>query len=306
MKILVTGSNGLVGHAVVESLQKSTHELLTPSHSELDLLNRHAVRDYLQKNHPDFVIHSAGTVGGIMVNRKFHTRYMLDNLDMGRNIIFESFQAGVKNLINLGSSCMYPRDSEKPLTEEMILTGELEPTNEGYALAKIMCARLCDYISRENPDCHYKTVIPCNLYGRWDKFKTENAHMLPQVIHRIHTAKIENQPSISIWGSGQAKREFLYAGDLGDLISYCVENFERMPTYLNAGSGVDFTIDHYYKIVAEVVGYTGTFEHDLSKPEGMQKKLTDISKLKSFGWTAETDLKTGIEKTYEFYLSSAK
>ena len=302
MKILITGSNGLVGHAVVESLKKSTHELLTPSHSELDLLDRNTVRTFLRDQNPDLVIHCAGTVGGIMVNRKENVKYMLDNLDMGRNLIHESFLAGIKKFLNLGSSCMYPRNSEKPLTEDMILSGKLEPTNEGYAIAKSACAKLCEFISRENPEFQFKTLIPCNLYGKWDKFKTENAHMLPQVIHRIHMAKVENQKSIAIWGSGNARREFLYSGDLGDLISYCVENFDRMPTMLNAGVGIDFTINEIYQIVAEVVGFKGEFTHDTSKPEGMSKKLTDVSRLNAFGWKSKTDLKNGIEQTYEFYL----
>ena len=302
MKILITGSNGLVGHAVVESLKKSTHELLTPSHSELDLLDRNAVRKFLRDQNPDLVIHCAGTVGGIMVNRKENVKYMLDNLDMGRNLIHESFIAGIKKFLNLGSSCMYPRNSEKPLTEDMILSGKLEPTNEGYAIAKSACAKLCEFISRENPEFQFKTLIPCNLYGKWDKFKTENAHMLPQVIHRIHMAKVENQKSIAIWGSGKARREFLYSGDLGDLISYCVENFDRMPTMLNAGTGIDHTIEELYRAVAEVVGFKGEFTHDESKPEGMNRKLTDVSRLNEFGWKSKTDLKTGIEQTYEFYL----
>lgn len=304
MKILITGSNGLVGHAVVESMRQTSHELLTPSHSDLDLLDRSAVRKFLRDNNPDLVIHCAGTVGGIVVNRKENLKYMLDNLDMGRNLIHESFLAGVKKFLNLGSSCMYPRNSSKPLTEDMILGGHLEPTNEGYALAKISCAKMCEFISRENPEFQYKTLIPCNLYGRWDKFKTENAHMLPAVIHRIHMAKVENQPSIAIWGSGQARREFLYSGDLGDLISYCVEHFDSMPTMLNAGTGIDHTIDEYYRAVAEVVGYDGEFTHDTSKPEGMSRKLTDVSRLNAFGWNFKTDLKTGIEKTYNFYLQN--
>ena len=302
MKVLIAGSTGLVGSAVVESMQKTNHELLTPKHSELDLLDRDAVRKYLRAQNPDLVIHCAGIVGGIMINRKEQVRFMLENLDMGKNLIHESFLAGVKKFINLGSSCMYPRNSERPLTEDMILTGELEPTNEGYAIAKIACERLCEFISRENPAFQYKTIIPNNLYGKNDKFKTENAHMLPAVIHKIHVAKMNGQSSIEIWGTGQVRREFFYSGDFGDLISYCVENFDRLPSVMNAGTGIDFTIDQYYQAVAKVVGYEGQFTHDTSKPEGMTRKLLDVSKLKEFGWTAKTDLETGIRKTYEFYL----
>ena len=237
MKILITGAHGLAGHNIAEALQTAGYELLTPTHAELDLLDRAAVAKYLAAHQPDMVIHAAGVVGGIAANMKAPLQFLLTNLDMGRNIIYESYQTGVKRLINLGSSCMYPRNSEKPLTEDMVLVGELEPTNEGYAIAKCVCTRLCQYIRQEHSDYQYKTLIPCNLYGKWDKFRTERAHMIPAVIHKLYMAKQRGDTTVSIWGSGQARREFLYAGDLGRCVRYCVKHFDSMPELMNVGLG---------------------------------------------------------------------
>jgi len=305
VKVLLTGATGLVGHSIIEFAEKlEQYELLTPGHQELNLLDANATLAYLMREKPDCVIHAAGKVGGIAANCKAPMEFLLANMDMGRNLIYGAYQAGIKYFLNLGSSCMYPRDSEFPLTEDMILKGELEPTNEGYALAKVMCARLCEYISREYPEYMYKTLIPCNLYGRWDKFSGENAHMIPAVIHKLHMAKIQGLNNVEIWGNGQARREFMYSSDLADCVFFCLEKFERIPIYLNVGLGIDYTVDEYYEVVAKVVGYKGSFIHNLSKPVGMKRKLTDIGKLIKYGWHAKTPLETGIQKTYEFYLNA--
>ena len=306
MKILVTGANGLVGHSIVENTAMQEHELLTPSHQELDLLDYAAVVQYLKKEQPDCIIHAAGKVGGIAANCKAPMEFLLTNMDMGRNIIYGAFESGVKKFINLGSSCMYPRNCDKPLTEDMILKGELEPTNEGYALAKVMCARLCDYISRQHPEFQYKTLIPCNLYGRWDKYRTENAHMIPAVIHKLYMAKQNGLDTVEIWGTGKARREFMYSGDLADCIAYSLKNFDKMPAYLNVGLGHDYTVDEYYEAIAKVVGYTGRFTHNTEKPEGMKRKLTDVRNLHTFGWRAGTSLEEGLQKTFEFYLQTER
>ncbi len=306
MKILVTGANGLVGHSIVENKAMQQHELLTPSHSELDLLDYNAVVQYLRKAQPDCIIHAAGKVGGIAANCKAPMEFLLTNMDMGRNIIYGAFETGVKEFINLGSSCMYPRNSEKPLTEDMVLKGELEPTNEGYALAKVMCARLCDYISRQHPEFQYKTLIPCNLYGRWDKFRTENAHMIPAVIHKLYMAKQNGLETVEIWGTGKARREFMYSGDLADCIAYSIDNFEKLPIYLNVGLGHDYTVDEYYEAIAKVVGYTGQFTHNTDKPEGMKRKLTDVTNLNAFGWQSKISLIEGLQKTFAFYLQTER
>ncbi len=304
MKILVTGANGLVGHSIVENTEMQEYELLTPSHQELDLLDYAAVVQYLKKEQPDCIIHAAGKVGGIAANCKAPMEFLLTNMDMGRNIIYGAFESGVKKFINLGSSCMYPRNCDKPLTEDMILKGELEPTNEGYALAKVMCARLCDYISRQHPEFQYKTLIPCNLYGRWDKYRTENAHMIPAVIHKLYMAKQNGLDTVEIWGTGKARREFMYSGDLADCIAYSLKNFDKMPAYLNVGLGHDYTVDEYYEAIAKVVGYTGRFTHNTEKPEGMKRKLTDVRNLHTFGWRAGTSLEEGLQKTFAFYLQT--
>ena len=306
MKILITGANGLVGHSIVENPAMQVHKLLTPSHGELELLDYGKVKSYLVKEQPDLIIHAAGKVGGIAANCKAPMEFLLTNMDMGRNIIYGAFETGVKKFINLGSSCMYPRNSEKPLTEDMVLKGELEPTNEGYALAKVMCARLCDYISRQHPEFQYKTLIPCNLYGRWDKFRTENAHMIPAVIHKLYMAKQNGLETVEIWGTGKARREFMYSGDLADCIAYSIDNFEKLPTYLNVGLGHDYTVDEYYEAIAKVVGYTGQFTHNTDKPEGMKRKLTDVANLNAFGWQSKIRLTEGLQKTFEFYLQTER
>ena len=196
---------------------------------------------------------------------------------------------------------MYPRNAQNPLSEDLILKGELEPTNEGYAIAKIMTTRLCEYINREDDSFNYKTIIPCNLYGRHDKYESIHSHMIPAVIKKIHDAKIKNIGEIDIWGDGKARREFMYAGDLAGFIIYAITNFSKMPQNINVGLGHDFTINEYYQIIADIIGYEGKFIHDLTKPIGMKQKLIDVTKLNEFGWQYKTSLVAGIEKTYEYY-----
>jgi len=301
MKILITGSSGLVGHNLLEAPQSKKYELLTPSHKELELLDKDAVLNYLEKNRPDMVIHAAGTVGGISANKSQPLKFLVENLDMGRNVIYGAYQTGIKKFINLASSCMYPRNHETPLTEEMILTGELEPTNEGYALAKINCTRMCSYITRENPDFQYKTLIPCNIYGRWDKFFGDRAHMIPAVIQRIIQAVDSGQEEIEIWGDGTARREFMYTGDLADCIWQAVERFNELPELMNVGLGFDYSVNDYYEVIAKVVGFKGKFTHDLNKPIGMKRKLTDVTRMEQFGWRPKTSLEDGIKLTVDFY-----
>lgn len=198
---------------------------------------------------------------------------------------------------------MYPREAVNPLSEDLILKGELEPTNEGYALAKITSTRLCEYITKENPTYSYKTIIPCNLYGKFDKFDPNHSHMIPAVIRKLDEAQKNNLSEIDIWGDGEARREFMYAEDLAEFIFYALDNFETLPQNLNVGLGQDYTINEYYQSVADVVGFRGTFKHDLSKPVGMRQKLIDDTRLKGFGWNHKTSLTAGIQKTYDFYLS---
>lgn len=301
-KILLTGSGGMVGRNILEHSAISKFDVLAPQSRELNLLNFNAVESYLSHHQPDIVIHAAGKVGGIQANMREPVAFLLDNLGMGRNIVWAAYQSGIKRIINLGSSCMYPRNYGEPLREEMVLKGELEPTNEGYALAKIITARLCEYIIREDATYQYKTLIPCNLYGRYDKFDPTHSHLLPAIIHKIHQAKKTNRKTVEIWGDGSARREFMYAGDLADAVVRAVNEFDALPGYMNVGLGYDFTIKEYYQAVAEVIGYTGDFVHDLTKPVGMAQKLVCVDRQQAWGWSAKNNLVNGIEKTYDFYL----
>ena len=306
MRILVTGGRGMVGRNFIEHATAKDHEILAPASNELDLRDAHAVGSYLKNYSPDVVVHAAGRVGGIQANMRDPVAFLVENLDMGRNIVLASRQAGVKRLLNLGSSCMYPRNVANPLREEMVLAGELEPTNEGYALAKIMTARLCDYMGREDASFQYKTLIPCNIYGRHDKFDPKHSHMVPAVIHKIHQAKLSGADTVEIWGTGKARREFMYAGDLADCMWRALAHFDTLPSILNVGLGTDLSILDYYQAVARVVGYAGSFVHDLAKPEGMAQKLVSVEKLEQWGWRATTSLDDGIARTYQFYLEGLK
>ncbi len=273
-----------------------------PTSRVLNLLDKISVNSYIESSKPDMVIHCAGKVGGIQANIADPVAFLAENMQMGLNLVMSSYVTGIKNFINMGSSCMYPKYAKNPLKEEVVLKGELEPTNEGYAIAKIAITKLCEYISRENEGFQYKTIVPCNLYGKYDKFNTKNSHMIPAVIKKIHEAKISNTKAIEIWGDGEARREFMYTGDLADFTYYALDNFDYMPQNINVGLGYDYTINEYYKVIAEVVGFKGEFVHNLTKPEGMRQKLIDNEKLVKFGWKAKTDLKVGLEKTYKYFL----
>jgi GDP-L-fucose synthase len=300
-RILLTGASGMVGQNFLEHPAASEFDVLAPSRRELDLTNGLEACDYLRKHMPDLIIHAAGRVGGIQANMREPVQFLLDNLEMGRNVILAARQAGVKRLINLGSSCMYPRGHQTPLREDQVLSGELEPTNEGYALAKIVTARLCEYVSREDASFQYKTLIPCNLYGRFDKFDPDQSHLIPAIIYKVHAAKLAGHESVEIWGDGTARREFMYAGDLADALISAVRSFDTLPTTMNIGLGLDYTIDEFYRVVADVIGYRGTFVHNTDRPVGMARKLVSIDRQLHWGWRAKTDLQTGITKTYDFY-----
>jgi GDP-L-fucose synthase len=302
MKVLITGGSGMVGRNLLDHTDLSQYNVLAPSSSELNLLSFSDVKAFLVKNSPDIIIHCAGVVGGIQANIANPVKFFLDNMQMALNVINAAKESEVPQLINLGSSCMYPRNAQNPLKELDILTGELEPTNEGYALAKIAGAKLCEYINIENVGFKYKTIIPCNLYGKFDKFGAHNSHMIPAVIAKIEQAVKTNASKVDIWGDGQARREFMYAGDLADFIVYALSRFDELPSMINVGLGHDFSINEYYQTVAKVLGFNGEFSHDLTKPVGMKQKLVDVSRLHSFGWKSKTSLEDGIRKTYQYYL----
>lgn len=299
-KVLLTGSRGMVGRNILEGINSRDYSFLTPPRNELDLLNINNVNEYIKKNKPDIVIHAAGIVGGIEANIKNPVKFLHDNSLMGLNIINSALVNDVPKFINIASSCMYPKDATNPLNESMILQGSLEPTNEGYALAKILASKLCEYISNTNNNKFFKTVIPCNLYGKYDNYSENSSHMIPAVINKIYKAMHCNDV-IEIWGDGAVRREFMSASSFADFIHYALKNFEKMPQTLNVGLGYDYSILEYYNAIAEVIGYKANFKFDLSKPIGMKQKLVDIQKLENFGWRNKISLKVGLEEAYMHY-----
>jgi len=243
----------------------------------------------------------AAKVGGIQANMNEPVDFLVENNLMNTYVIMGAVSAGVTQLLNLGSSCMYPRGRDI-LHESDMLTGELEPTNEGYALAKVMAARLCQYITKSK-GLTYKTIVPCNIYGRYDHFDAVRSHMVPAVIRKLHEAKIKGDRKVSIWGDGESRREFMYVEDLIDFLVWAMPHMEQLPDMINVGLGVDYSINEYYQVGAEMMGYEGLFTHDLSKPAGMRRKMMDVSKSLELGWKAKTSLQDGMKQTYEYYLN---
>lgn len=303
-RLLITGGSGMVGRNLREHPEIAGWEVLAPRHAELDLTDTAAVRAWFATQRPDAVIHSAGLVGGIHANIARPVDFLTLNATMGQNVILAAREAGVERVLNLASTCMYPRDHNDPLSEDLILTGELEPTNEGYAIAKILATRLCEYIRREDPSLQYKTLILCNLYGRYDKFDPEHSHMVPAVIRKLHEAKISGAATVEIWGDGTARREFMYAGDSAGAVLRALADIEEIPDLMNIGLGFDFAINEYYSAAAEVVGFKGGFTHDLTRPVGMMRKLSDVSRARAWGWQAPTSLRDGLAQTYDFFLQT--
>lgn len=304
-RVWITGGNGMVGRNLREHPRAAAWDILAPGRAELDLSDKRAVTDFVRAERPGLVIHAAGQVGGIQANMADPVGFLVNNLDMGLNVIMGAFEAGVPALINLSSSCMYPRGRDHALRESDMMTGELEPTNEGYALAKIVSTRLCDYIARTRPDAAYRTVIPCNLYGRHDKFDPKASHLVPAIIAKISTAMTEGEDEVEIWGDGTARREFMYAADLADAVWRAAERPAALPQLMNIGLGADHTILEYYKAVAQALGWTGRFRFNRTRPVGMQRKLSDVSLQREWGWTAPTSLHDGIAATIKFYQQQA-
>ncbi len=292
----------MVGRNLLSHASAKDWDILYPSSKQLDLMDGPAVAAYISKHKPDIVVHAAGRVGGIKANMADPVAFLDQNLMLGRNVILGARNAGVKHLLNLGSTCIYPHDVPNPLKEEMILTGQLEPTNEGYALAKLVALRLCMYIRQEDPSFVYKTLIPCNLYGMYDKFDPNGSHLIPAIIRKVYEAEKAGHDTIEIWGDGTARREFMYAGDLVDAIYKAANSIETIPDLMNVGVGSDHSVNDYYAAVAGIVGWNGTFVHDLSKPVGMKQKLCDTGRQTAWGWQPETSLAVGISKTYKHFL----
>ena len=302
MKIFLTGGSGMVGKNILEHPSAKKYEIISPNRNQLNLLNRLEVKNFLIKEKPDLIIHAAGKVGGIQSNIENSISFLSENVEIGLNVILMANLLEIPNLLNLASSCMYPKNATNPLKETMILEGKLEPTNEGYALSKILSTKICEYISENDKNKNYKTIIPCNLYGRHDNFNLHNSHLISAIIRKIHEAKKNKKNVVDIWGDGNARREFMNVRDLADFIFFALTKIEKLPQNINIGIGHDYSIKDYYYAVAKVLNYDGKFQYDLSKPVGMHQKLVDISLLKDFGWSHKISLTSGIEETFKFFI----
>ncbi len=299
-KIYIAGHRGMVGSAIKRKLERDGFKnLICRTSDELDLRNQAAVHSFFESERPDFVFLAAAKVGGIMANDSYRADFIYENLMIESNIIHASWKSAVKKLMFLGSSCIYPKFAPQPLKEEYLLTGLLEHSNEPYAIAKIAGIKLCDAF-RAQYGCNYISVMPTNLYGPNDHYDLKNSHVLPALIRKIHEAKINNESFVTIWGTGEPKREFLHVDDVADACVFLMENYDD-PGLVNVGSGKDLTILELTKLISEIAGYSGEIHRDLSKPDGTPRKLMDVSKINAMGWKARISLEDGIRMVYEEY-----
>lgn len=302
-KIYVAGHTGLVGSAVVRMLQNEGYKnLILYSRAQLDLLNQQAVINFFQEEKPEFVIDCAAKVGGIKANMTYPADFLYDNLQIQNNLIWASKAHGVKKFLFLGSSCIYPRDCPQPMKEMYFMTGPPEPTNEGYAYAKIAGIKMCEYIY-DQYGLEFISCMPTNIYGPGDNFDPESSHVIPSLIRRMHKAKIRKDLSVEIWGSGLSRREFLYVDDLASGIIWMMQH-HNSKNFLNIGTGEDISIKELAYHVKDLVGYQGELTFNTTKPDGMPKKLLDISSLHSTGWQYSTTLEAGLKRTYNWYLEN--
>lgn len=307
MRVLLTGGSGMVGQAVLRRAKElnTGWTIDAPSSRDLDQRDAAKVAQWFATHKYDLVIHAAAKVGGIKANMADPAGFLFENMMIGLNVIQAAHNAGINNLIFLGSSCMYPKDYNEVLKEEHMLAAKLEPTNEGYALAKISAAKQCEYISRQYGR-NYRTVIPCNLYGEGDHFDPARGHLLAAAILKVDGAMKAGSDKVEIWGDGMARREFMYVDDLADFIVRFGGDAAQLPHYINVGYGSDYTVNEYYDAVAKALGYKGGFTHKLDAPVGMMRKLTDSGKAHALGWKATTPLEEGIRRAYACYNHSLK
>lgn len=309
-KIYVAGHRGMVGSAIVRALHANGYaNVITRSHDELDLCNQADVKTFFEQERPDQVYLAAAKVGGIYANNTFPAEFIYQNLMIEANVIHQAFSSGVKKLLLLGSSCIYPRLASQPMTEDALLTGALEPTNEPYAIAKIAGIKLCESYNRQYGHSHsidYRSVMPTNLYGPGDNYHPENSHVIPSLIRRFHEAKVSNVSEVQIWGTGTPKREFLYVDDMAEASIFVMrldkialnQNTSPMQSHINVGYGSDIAIADLAKLIAQVVGYQGNVIFDPSKPNGAPRKLIDSKKLNAFGWNPKIGLADGLKLAY--------
>lgn len=308
-KIYIAGHRGLVGSAVLRNLEsKGFNNLLTKSHKDLDLTNQTKVKNFFEKEKPDYVILAAAKVGGIYANNTYPADFIYQNTMIETNIIHSAYENKVKRLLFLGSTCIYPKEIKQPMQEDALLSNKLEPTNEPYALSKILGIKLCESYNRQH-GTDFRSVMPTNLYGINDNFDPENSHVIPGLMQRFHNAKINNDNEVMVWGTGNAMREFLFVDDMAEASLFVLgidkeiydENTLPMISHINVGSGKDITIKELAEIMKEVVGFEGKITFDNTKPDGSPRKLIDVSRLSKMGWKNSTSLREGLELTYNWY-----
>jgi nucleoside-diphosphate-sugar epimerase len=315
-KIYVAGHRGMVGGAITRKLQQRQEAgeditLVTRTHAELELTDQAAVKAFMQEEKPDIVVLAAAKVGGILANNSYPAEFIYDNLMVQCNVIHAAWEAGVERLLQLGSSCIYPKAVPQPMREAALLTGPLEPTNEPYAVAKIAGIKICESYNRQY-GVDYRSVMPTNLYGPGDNFHPENSHVLPALIRRFHEAAQEGKDEVVIWGSGKPRREFLHVDDMAEASLFVMDldkatydaNTQPQLSHINVGSGVDVSILELAQMVAEVTGFQGKIELDRTKPDGTMRKLMDVSRLADMGWKASIDLENGVRETYQWFLDN--
>lgn len=311
-KIYIAGHLGLVGSAIVRELEiKGYTNLLLRSHKELDLTNQMEVNNFFQDEKPDYVILAAAIVGGIHANNTYPADFIYQNMMIEANVIHSAYKSNIKRLLFLGSTCIYPKVAKQPIQEDSLLSNVLEPTNEPYAIAKIAGIKLCESYNRQY-GTDFRSVMPTNIYGINDKFHSENSHVIPALMSRFHKAKINNDSEVIVWGTGKAMREFLYVDDMAQASLFVLsldkktyqENTKTMLSHINVGTGKDTTIRDMAEIMKDVISFKGKLSFDTSKPDGVPRKLTDISRLSNMGWHSKINLREGLEKTYKWYVKN--
>jgi GDP-L-fucose synthase len=300
-KILILGSRGLVGSAIKRQLTAQGYDnLLTPVRNELNLLEQSEVRDYFEKNKPDYVVLAAAKVGGILANDTYRADFIFENLGIQQNVFESCFKNKVKRLLFLGSSCIYPKNAPQPMREDCLLTSPLEPTNEPYAIAKIAGLKMAESFRRQY-DCEYISVMPTNLYGVHDNYDLKNSHVIPGLIARMSEAIKNDDPEFKIWGTGKPKREFLYVDDMASACIHVLNYEGKIPDLINIGTGEDIAIGELAQMIADKMNFKGTLSFDTDKPDGTMRKLMDVSRIKSLGWNPEVNLSEGLDRSIQFY-----
>jgi nucleoside-diphosphate-sugar epimerase len=305
MRILLTGSRGMLGSSIKRHLSDFEFDLLTPTRKDLNLLDAKAVDNYIGTNKPEAVIHAAARVGGIQANIESPYEFLTENIRMDSNLLSASLKFRVPNFLYMASSCMYPRETLQPMQESQILTGALEPTNEGYALAKLVATKAVELASTQY-GLYWRSLILSNLFGPGDHFNSDKSHLLAAIITKVEAAKRTNAPEINMWGTGNVRREFTYVEDVAEFIVSKIFCFKDLPVTLNIGLGQDYSVIEYYQMVAQYAGYSGMINPDASRPEGMRQKLMNIEVAKKLGWNPTTNMTEAIAKTYDWYIDSVR